>query len=599
MKPDTAYSHFFTQPHQPRQRQYELLRAHFVDGTPIQASAAELGYTAAAAYSLIHRFKTDIDAGQTPAFFASPAPGPKADRLKPQIRDIVIRLRARDYSSLDILAALRAANQKASLSLIDQILGEEGLMPLSRRTRQQREHIRREISEGRVPGLHVPVQKAPLRPAIADARTLDMNFAGSLHGSQAGIFIFLPLLARIGLDRIVKRAGWPGSKMIPPVSHALGLLALKLAGKERKSHINDWSMDPAMGLFAGLNVMPKKQAATDYSYRLSSAHHDSFMSAWTRALYPLLCPAGACEFALDAHAIAYRGRDDLMQTHYVPTQGKKVPSIISFFARAIHDPMLCYAKADLRREELPELPLRFADYWKELTGEDPRWLYFDSRTTTYEVLSRLHLRGIQFITVRRKGHAMIKRYATDKTLPWKTTTIATADRPHARIRYVDEIVKLPAYDGLIRQIAQQRTDSGAVSFFLTNNRKPTARDILARYHQRNYVENEIGVNVDFFHVDRLSSDVALNVESDVLMTLAAHSAYRWLASQLKGCEKMEPKRLFRTFVEAPAQIRAEPNRICVEFERRTHNPILQQALGLMEPVPIPWLQNKTIAFHFK
>lgn len=599
MPPATPYAQFFTQPQQPRQRQYELLRAHFVEGAAIRAAAAELGYAATAAYSLVHHFKTDIDAGDTPAFFASPAPGPKSDRLKPQIRDIVIRLRARDYSSLDIMAALRAANQKASLSLIDQILGEEGLMPLARRTRQQRQHIQREIAEGRVPGLHVPVQKAPLRPAVADARKLDVNFDYPLPCAQAGIFIFLPLLARIGLDQIVERAGWPGSKMIPSVSHSLGLLALKLPGKERKSHIDDWSMDPAMGLFAGLNAMPKKQATTDYSYRLSPGHHDSFMSAWTRAVYPLLCPAGACEFALDAHAIAYRGRDDLMQTHYVPTQGKKVPSIISFFARAIHDPMLCYAKADLRREELPELPLRFADYWRQLTGKDPRWLYFDSRTTTYDILYRLHQRGIQFITVRRKGHAMIKRYTVDKTLPWKATTIATADRPHARIRYLDEIVKLPTYQYDIRQIAQQRTDSGAITFFLTNNCEQPAREILARYHQRNYVENEIGVNVDFFHVDRLSSHVALNVESDVLMTLAAHSVYRWLASQLKGCEKMGPKKLFRTFIDAPGQIRAEPNRICVEFERRAHNPILRQALEPMEPVPIPWLQNKTMAFHFK
>ncbi len=595
----TPYSAFFARPSQARHRQYEFLRAHFLEGRAIRDAAAELGYTAASAYSLVHKFKTQFDGGAPLAFFASPAPGPKAEREKIQIREQVVRLRARDYSNVDVLAALHAAGQKASQSLVDQILVEEGLVPLARRTRKRRDEIRREISEGRVPGLNVPVAAVPLRPERADVRNLELDFSVPLASSNAGLFVFLPFLAQLGFDKIVEGARWPGSRMIPPASHALGLLALKLLGKQRKSHADDWSMDSVAGLFAGLNAMPKKQATTDYSYRLSPAHHDGFMKAWTKAAYPLLCPQGACEFALDGHAIAYRGREDLLQTHYVPTQGKKVPAALSFFARAIRDPMLCYAKVDLRSEELAELPLRFADYWKALAGDDPQWLYFDSRTTTYDVLAKLDERGIQFITVRRKGHAMLERYAPGAGLPWKATTVATADRPHARIQYLDEVVKLPAYRGDVRQIAQRRAGAEAVSFFLTNDRKRPAREILERYHQRNYVENEIGVNVDFFHMDRLSSEVALNVESDVLMTLAAHGCYRWIASLLKGCEKMQPKNVFRTFLEGSGLVRAEPTRLCVEFQRRSHNPILCQALESLDPVEIPWLGNKTIAFSFK
>ena len=37
----------------------------------------------------------------------------------------------------------------------------------------------------------------------------------------------------------------------------LSLLALKLLDKERRSHINDFNFDEAVGLFAGLNLPPK------------------------------------------------------------------------------------------------------------------------------------------------------------------------------------------------------------------------------------------------------------------------------------------------------------------------------------------------------
>lgn len=74
---------------------------------------------------------------------------------------------------------------------------------------------------------------------------------------MAGIFLFLPLLAQLRFDRLVQQAGYPGSHMVPAASALLGLLALKLLDKERRSHISDFNCDEALGLFAGLNILPK------------------------------------------------------------------------------------------------------------------------------------------------------------------------------------------------------------------------------------------------------------------------------------------------------------------------------------------------------
>src|SRR5207253_2832330 len=116
----------------------------------------------------------------------------------------------------------------------------------------------------------------------------------------------LPLLARLGFDRLVQRAGYPGSRRVPAVSALLSLLALKLLDKERRSHISDFNFDEALGLFAGLNVLPKKSFATDYSYRTGRPNQRQLLAGWIRALAPLLLPEGPA-FSLDFHPIPYRG----------------------------------------------------------------------------------------------------------------------------------------------------------------------------------------------------------------------------------------------------------------------------------------------------
>src|SRR6202007_1172018 len=105
------------------------------------------------------------------------------------------------------------------------------------------------------------------------------------------------------------------------VSALLNLLTLKLLDKERRSHINDFNFDQALGLFAGLNILPKKSYATDYSYRTTRRHQERLLAGWITALAPLLFP-DAHEFCLDFHAIPYRGEPEALENHYLPLRGK-------------------------------------------------------------------------------------------------------------------------------------------------------------------------------------------------------------------------------------------------------------------------------------
>jgi len=88
-----------------------------------------------------------------------------------------------------------------------------------------------------------------------------------LRTRVAGVFLFLPLLARVRFDPLVSHASSPGSAMVPATRALLSLLVLKLLDKERRRHINDFHCDEAVGLFAGLNRPPKTSDATDSASR--------------------------------------------------------------------------------------------------------------------------------------------------------------------------------------------------------------------------------------------------------------------------------------------------------------------------------------------
>src|SRR5215470_5313287 len=96
----------------------------------------------------------------------------------------------------------------------------------------------------------------------------------------------------------------------------------------------------------------------------------------------------------------------------------------------------------------------------------------------------------------------------------------------------------------------------------------------------------------------LASEVRLNVDLDVALTVVAHGCYRWLASRLRGFEKAKPKQLYRWFVETGGVVEVEANRVVVRFDKRSHNPILREAALDRDCPGVPWLRNLPITFEY-
>lgn len=414
----------------------------------------------------------------------------------------------------------------------------------------------------------------------------------------AGVFLFLPLLAKIRFDQVVKQANYPSSKMIPATSALLSLLALKLLDKERRSHINDFNTDAALGLFAGLNILPKKSFITDYSYRTQREQQLALLKGWVAKLSPILFPE-ADSFSVDFHGIPYRGEQAILDNHWLPLSGKAGPSVLTFFAQERQSRALCYADANLTRQTQPGALWDFITYWKQTTGRLPKWLYFDSKLVPYEELNRLNQQQIWFSTIRRRGSSIIRKLQSLPASQWTTATIDIPKRRHQRVQYFDERVRLKEYEGELRQVAVKGLGHEHPTLFLTNQFEITSRELIMNYARRNGVEDALGTAVNFFHLDCLASEVRLNVDVDAVLTVLANGCYHWLANQLNGFMKAKPKQLFRKFVENSGVVEIQKDRsILITFDRRCHNPVIREANLNKEDHVIPWLDNFRIKFAF-
>ena len=86
--------------------------------------------------------------------------------------------------------------------------------------------------------------------------------------------------------------------------------------------LQEWSArgkgEDLRSLFAGLNVLPKKSFAADYSYRSARPQQEKLLREWVKAL----SAEQASSFSLDFHAIPYRGEDAVLDNHWLPRRGK-------------------------------------------------------------------------------------------------------------------------------------------------------------------------------------------------------------------------------------------------------------------------------------
>jgi hypothetical protein len=572
----TDLSRVFLEPTTATHRQYEALRAFFVDGLPSAEAARRFGYTPGSFRVLVHQFR------QNPRrdFFLTPAKRPHAAPKADPLRDRVIALRKQNLSIYNISRNLAHQGDSLSPVAVAHILKEEGFARLPRRADDER-----------------PLGSRPTTADVADVRQLDLSPA-SFRTKFGGLFLFLPVLASIPLDRILQDAGFPGSQMIPAGCAMRSLLALKLFGTARHGHVMSSVLDQGLALFAGLNVIPKRSYLTEYSCRIAPACYPELMRRWFDAVNRLGLPRGR-SFDLDFHTIPFHGEDALIEKHYISKRSRRQKGILAFLVQDAATRVFCYANGELRKDDQNDQILHFARFWKERTGRYPEELIFDSKLTTYAKLNELNRLGIHFITLRRRAKSLMREIDQTPTAAWRRIELKGVSRQYTHPRILDRRITLTDYDGPLRQVTVADLGHEEPTILLTNQLTPTAARLIEPYARRMIIENSIEDGIDFFHMDALSSAVAMKVDCDLQLTLMASSLYRLLAGRIgRGYEQAKSRHRFRDFVDATAQVTVGESDIVVRYQKRAHNPLLVAAGFDRAETVIPWLGGKRMQLVF-
>lgn len=568
---------YFRSPSNPMQIRYEALRAFFYEGMTAEEVADRFNISPNTVYTLSRDFKQ----GTLTTFFAELRKGPKGPvKLSEPATQRMIALRKQNLSVDEIKEALeREGFQGVADKTIRDVLKKEGFTRLFRRTRAER--------------------RTYLQASREPTEVADVNLFGDHKRTRTqygGAFLFLPTILDLRLHQLFDGSGFYGSNAIPRMQYLLSYLALKLVGKERLSHIDDLNFDYGLAMLAGLNVLPKAAAITQYSYRHSPNKIKDFLKGFVKVMSEQgLLPGNVIN--LDFHSIPHWGEDSQLERHWVPTRGKTMKSILSFFAQDMESTYLCYSNGDVTKSDVADEVMKFVEFYKTTVGRKPECLVFDSKVTTYANLHALNQDDIQFITLRRRSPSLLAEI--DNVRQWKKTRLDVPKRRYKSLKYYEKQAEITDYEGSIRQIFVTGTGRELPMIVITNDFNSSVKEILLKYAKRWRVENNIQENVDFFSLNALSSPVVVKVDFDIAMTLVANTLFKLMARKFERFETAKPKTIFRNIIEGKAEAKLYAKKVVVRFGKQAYNPMIKAWIETQPVISVPWWGDRTLHFEFE
>ena len=227
----------------------------------------------------------------------------------------------------------------------------------------------------------------------------------------------------------------------------------------------------------------------------------------------------------------------------------------------------------------------FLDFWQRTHGALPAHVVFDSRLTTYAGLARLDSMGVTFITLRRRSPKILAEVRNLPASAWRRIRLDVPTRKYQTPRVWEKKVTLAGCR--LRQFYILDLGHDQPTVLLTNDSR-TPKTLITRYAQRMLIENAICDAVRFFHIDALSSAVAMKVDFDMTLLVIASGLYRRLAQRMRGYAECQARQIFRDLVDMPADVTITESEVQVRFHRRAHLPIIAASGLLDEPVAVPW-----------
>lgn len=590
--------HFFLNPQDRKQLFYEALRASFLEGLSDKEVCERYQLKFNSFRSFKRDFLTLLKGDENPArlFFQESRVG-KREKPEPNLVDKIINLRRKNLSVPDIKAFLSTQGVRVSLWKIDKILKAHHFPPLPRRTQYARQQIQ------------VPEEfEAPVSYPLEFPLTEQFE---SLNGS---LFLFCPLLQELELEKLVDEAGYPQSDQIPRLSAILSFLALKLINTRRLAHSNDYGLDRGLGLFAGLNVLPKNAWFASYSYRVSREMNRRFLASLNRKVEALLPASG--DFNLDFTTIPHWGDESVLERNWSGTRRVGLKSVLALLVQDQNNRLLKYGDAEIKHHHQSEAILEFIDFYQAQPGLSDgarqtgkiNCLIFDSKFTTYRHLNQLNQDKIKFLTLRRRSTKLIDEVEALEPAQWQKIHLNKSfRRKHRQLLVYESRIRIKDYDAELRQIVVKSKGRDKPAFIITNDFDISIYQVVIKYARRWLVEQAISEQVEFYHLNRLNSSIVVKVDFDLTMSILADTVYKLFSRQIPGFENSKSEKIYRFFVKNYAHFiignlstkmeRKRQNRIKMVLNKKVHLPLLYETDWFDKETPISWLGEYKISFQ--
>ena len=237
-------------------------------------------------------------------------------------------------------------------------------------------------------------------------------------------------------------------------------------------------MDPGLGLFAGLNVLPKCTAMSTYAYSLDETHLLRLQQAFIRQATSLGLHDGRI-LNLDFHTAPHFGDESVLEKHWAGARGKTMKGALCLFAQDAESKLMLYTASDIRRDETADQVLSFLSFWRGVQRGVQPTLVFDSQFTTYPKLSELNAQGILFITLRRRGKQLLAQ--VEKLSGWKRVQIPHDKRKFPNPEVHESTVSLRGYAGELRQVIVRGNGHEKPAFLITNDFETPVELLVGNY----------------------------------------------------------------------------------------------------------------------
>ncbi|WP_321415839.1 hypothetical protein [uncultured Desulfobacter sp.] len=454
--------HFFCRPQNTAQKKYEALRAFYVEKRQAEDVAKQFGYKLSSFYSLTRDFKKNLSQENPDQhFFISKPAGRRPKDDTSETNQYIIDSRKNYLSVPDIKAALDAQGETVSEGYIYNLLKKEGFARLPRRKSTTREKT-----------------SASLKIEAPKSYMLDFAPESFTGQNSFGVLCLLPYLQQYSIDRLIQNSNYPETGTINRLSSILCFVALKLSNVRRYSADDIWCMDRGLGLFAGLNVLPKTSWYTSYSHRITSEMNKEFL----KGLHQILLHEGLLSDTsnIDFTTIPYWGDDSHLENNWSGTRNKALASIAAVLAQDPDSGIITYGDTNVRHQQKNQVAIEFLDFYNANSGNDLKYLVFDSKFTTYENLAKLG-KEIKFLTIRRRGKKIVEELSQKLPSSWKKVRVTMANGKGRNLRVNDEKIFLKDYGGEVRQIAITGHGKIKPALLITNDFDKPCDKLIRKY----------------------------------------------------------------------------------------------------------------------